>query len=768
MGVGFVNKSLTEATVVMKKLDTPKASLAEIEILVCFTALLLIFPTIFGSSRRWHTKFKMVLWAAYTLSSHLITYTLGLMTEGSTHNELFPVWAAFLMIFFGCSDSFSAYRLEDNEQWRNYAWQYLIKNFGLVTLVIVYASTSPMLLGVSYLLLMGQLKVGERALSLTTASVYGLQRTTKLIADYMSSEHKLYPHEPDPIQMKGYKYVVGGEEKRWVNGVEVIFKMWKALAKMEGPNDRKKLKERKAVAQMEALRYRKSLEITDEVITVEKVWACEGSLLSSTDGDKDCKLKDICLSFSLYKLLSLRFCSYSMPKEAHKKVRKLIQHMLEGENDYERAFRVTELELSFLYDLFYTNYGIIFYPGRLFLKLMELFLLIVGSLLTIGLSFLWYYKIRPQDEVQLATSGGLSIDLLMTSVILIVFICLEFLQLFFMATSEWAKVLLLCKYVRKKSWQLDKRIEKRIARLCRTQLWKPWARKLRQYSLLESYGYTPPRWLYNRFTAAYIDYIRDGQKQSVPAKLCLEVKKAVFDSLVSNFSESKNGEACSVGLKNGEASLKLNDEVNKLSWACCLETQTQVIFVWHIATSICEHEVPISESDFLVATSLSKYLAYLVAFSPRLLPDHPYDAEYVFNQIILESRNLLEGCNTGKERIRKLKEIGRTRNNTGRVLNQGARLGQQLLEELKDPKFIWKVLAKFWAELMVYVAPSDDAKAHAEHLATGGEFVTHLWALVSHAGVKRDTPVERPPSTDAEAGPIGCDIVHGRDDSVSQ
>ncbi|CAN6373331.1 unnamed protein product [Urochloa humidicola] len=47
----------------------------------------------------------------------------------------------------------------------------------------------------------------------------------------------------------------------------------------------------------------------------------------------------------------------------------------------------------------------------------------------------------------------------------------------------------------------------------------------------------------------------------------------------------------------------------------------------------------------------------------------------------------------------------------------------------------WKVLADFWTEMLLYLAPSDSVKEHIECLANGGEFLTHLWALLSHAGI---------------------------------
>jgi hypothetical protein len=52
----------------------------------------------------------------------------------------------------------------------------------------------------------------------------------------------------------------------------------------------------------------------------------------------------------------------------------------------------------------------------------------------------------------------------------------------------------------------------------------------------------------------------------------------------------------------------------------------------------------------------------------------------------------------------------------------------------------WEVLAEFWTELVLFLAPSDNVDIHAEMLGAGGEFMTQLWALLSHAGV-----LERPP-----------------------
>jgi hypothetical protein len=92
----------------------------------------------------------------------------------------------------------------------------------------------------------------------------------------------------------------------------------------------------------------------------------------------------------------------------------------------------------------------------------------------------------------------------------------------------------------------------------------------------------------------------------------------------------------------------------------------------------------------------------------------------------VEAAQLLPGDKY--EAMRSLPESSETS-----IFQKGVRLGKQL-EEMEEGTR-WKVLADFWAELMLYVVPSDNVKEHIEYLANGGEFITHLWALLTHAGI---------------------------------
>ncbi|KAF8031556.1 hypothetical protein BT93_D0696 [Corymbia citriodora subsp. variegata] len=656
------------------------------------------------------------------------------MRDTPMRNELFPVWAIFLMVGLGSADSMSAYSLEDNEQWKSYNWQLVIKSIWLFLLIDSYfRDRSKEMIATECLFVVLAIKYDERARALLAASQHSLERTSKVVADYMREQKigRASHGEVDLFSMTECTYLVRGEEERWVNTfvrAKRFIKrcLWKTEATPAPAPD-----------------YQMTLD-KEKLITIDKVWKCRGGLLSSA-GDPHNKLKDICLSFSLFKLLRLRYAGYSLPQEAYKKTWYLIrQGLLSQEDSYKRVFRVVEVELMFLFDFFYTKYSIMFQPGRLLVKLMEFTNVVMGIWAT--KSLLKDYK-RPNNNCQLATMpNGLSVNVLVTSVMIISFTIMELMQFIFMGFSEWAKVIWICKYVEEESWQNNAWIEWMIRAICGVRLLKPWERKLRQYSFLEQCFFKPCGLLNNESMAAYIDQTRDGQRQSKPIKLPKEVKQAVFHALKSN---------CDTKLKNGQVSLREKNVFEKLSWACQLETQTQVIIVWHIATSFCENQKPIRSgspgwTNFLVATTLSKYLAYLVAFAPRLLPDHPYVAEYVFDQAIIEARIFFKRCKKIEERINKIKHNGNSAHEESgssmheetlhkeSVITRGATLGNQLVNYIEDNETMWKILADFWVEQMLYVAPSDNAKAHIGHLARGGEFVTHLWALLSHAGFERD------------------------------
>lgn len=100
----------------------------------------------------------------------------------------------------------------------------------------------------------------------------------------------------------------------------------------------------------------------------------------------------------------------------------------------------------------------------------------------------------------------------------------------------------------------------------------------------------------------------------------------------------------------------------------------------------------------------------------------------MFDAVAVEAARFLRKAEDKHEAMKCLPESTGTS-----IFRKGVKLGRQL-EEMEDDKR-WKVLADFWAEMLLYVTPSDNVKEHIEFLANGGEFLTHLWALLTHAGI---------------------------------
>ena len=138
---------------------------------------------------------------------------------------------------------------------------------------------------------------------------------------------------------------------------------------------------------------------------------------------------------------------------------------------------------------------------------------------------------------------------------------------------------------------------------------------------------------------------------------------------------------------------------------------------------------------------------------PEMLPDPSYNAEQIFDTAVQQARDHLDGCRTQSSIIARLEEMeiaerpyvqesGTYDRAAGAtVIERAAVLWGQLRAAFGgDDARRWEMLAEFWTELVLFLAPSDNVDIHAEMLGAGGEFMTQLWALLSHAGV-----LERPP-----------------------
>lgn len=686
--MGLKNTTATFA----ESLGRTEARLVRVEILVLFSFLSWLLLELFGSYRRRfsHGFFRLLVWAVYTLSTVLAPYTIGLLQAGPFRDQTFVLWGTILLLIQVNSDSMSVYSIQDIGQRKRMLVQQVLQIFLVLWLILngsggnnSYSASIWMFW--SYSIILTIRKFGTLS---KTSKKGGLVEHCKVIADYMMVEHQL-AEEYNPSTLEGYSYIFQGEEE---------------LASLlpTTPEYRIGLK-----------------EVTDpKVITIDSVWRWIDSH-SFAHKESPGNIKETTLSFTLFKLLKRRFCGYRLSEAGLDKTLHLVLHgLLSEKGKYVGAFRVIEVELSFLYNFFYTRSETA--PLYWVFSAVVISTAIVWNSISGALSR-HYHRSNLEQRVH-----GTDVIRWITIVLLASLVFVHIAGIFISQT----RLALIGKI---DTWVKDEREKPRT----KTVTWSPdegrtWERKLGQYSLLLNFHYHPRNAL-SFLSLGLIEATRKGQKAGEKIRLADEV----IISVLSQFKDN-NGK-----LENGQSALARNQLGNQFSWTCTLPTHIHTILVWHIATTISGNEVssePPLNIDRLVAQSLSDYCAYLVAFIPDMLPGHGYDTQRIFDAVVMEARQRLAGCKSVSSRCEKL--MTGLHGVDGTILDMGAKLGRELMDMVPGEEQRWKVLADFWGELILFLAPSDNADIHAEMLAAGGEFMTHLWALLTHAGI-----LERPASS---------------------
>uniref|UniRef100_A0ACD6ACH3 Uncharacterized protein n=1 Tax=Avena sativa TaxID=4498 RepID=A0ACD6ACH3_AVESA len=237
-------------------------------------------------------------------------------------------------------------------------------------------------------------------------------------------------------------------------------------------------------------------------------------------------------------------------------------------------------------------------------------------------------------------------------------------------------------------------------------------------------------------------------------KVPTEVKAAIVSTLRSTRGDIRNDikSAQQLGIQVGDTFLQ----------ACNAKGTSDALLAWHVATSILEVRYPhptTSSSDHKsVATKLSCYCAYLVAYSPELLPDDDAWSSGMYKTTKKDASHVLGTAPTAMSmpemEYRQLVELLLGATSKHNVLKDGAKLGEQLVELMEGEEEAWKALAGFWSEAVLCVAPSDNLEGHAEAIARGGELITLLWALLAHLGVDRRPEATTTTTTTMDASGI--------------
>lgn len=508
------------------------------------------------------------------------------------------------------------------------------------------------------------------------------------------------------------------------------------------------------------------------LVTFDKVWHLDDMLAISRP-----QLKDVCLSFALFKVLRCRFSRYELSNAESMRTLNFFWSLLMKDGKHASVFGVVADELSFVQDYYFSSLPVSY--SKYWLPILS----VCNSLMSITYCLLatqfigkgllknnWKDKYNHQLRCafwcsqrhlisdKLHTQFGFFLfDDVPLLFLLALVVTAEVRYIASYIYSNWTKVALICHYINHASLQHSLRMQKWFGLVlkCRWELMKHWDERLGQSSVLVVHPRTTPLLLLRRLLC-----LPDLDRSvKVP-----EAVKACIIHTVRGYS-SYNGH----GLSNGRRSLSRSPVGERFAWACCSISNgtSDIILTWHIATCILEVRHPYQQGKEgcfrpgldhkITATHLSRYCAYLMVCSPDLLPDDDEWSRSLYEAVKKDASCALTGhttTSTGsalapeaeyKKVIQLLSDYSEHR-----VLKNGVILGRQLAELIEGEQTAWKVLAEFWSEMILYIAPSDNVRGHLEAIARGGELITLLWALLTHAGI-----VSRPASgSTAEAGSV--------------
>ncbi|CAD6257041.1 unnamed protein product [Miscanthus lutarioriparius] len=474
------------------------------------------------------------------------------------------------------------------------------------------------------------------------------------------------------------------------------------------------------------------------------------------------RLQDTCLGLALFKLLRRRMEGHAMVEACTEQARDLVRYGILEELGAERAFDVVEQELTFLDEyyqaiiplalpnpkLFAANFAfsilfILFYcvavllvtgNGHIFHVLASLF----RGLVALSADMVLQYRCFVHQASFLIAMVLSSSDLIITFLLTFTLFTVETYEFVQYLLSDWHLASVLCNYATKPALRKRPGVRKAV----KAALWiKKRSRpviKMHQFTLLKFHQLHPRRvWvLLSRLLKRRLVGLPDVAVTTEAKKAIVEVLKLVLDRAV----DGQGGQ-----FSNGREALE---------WACDeAGGAATVILVWHLATTLLEarddtEEHPLPPAGE-AAVTLSRYCAYLVAYEPGLLPDDQSWTEKAYRGIRAEIDGFFRGCLTTTKRRDRLMAAGFHRGGLGEstAMEKGVMLAKELERATVScssahagHERVWEMLLQLWAELLVFVAraPSGGVDAHALALANGGEFITHIWAILTHAGLRTD------------------------------
>ncbi|KAL6653121.1 hypothetical protein ACP70R_012046 [Stipagrostis hirtigluma subsp. patula] len=371
------------------------------------------------------------------------------------------------------------------------------------------------------------------------------------------------------------------------------------------------------------------------------------------------------------------------------------------------TFELIEMQLSLMYDIFYTKAAVIHTWYGCCIRAISL----VGTVIAF---FLFQFST--------GKDGYNRVDTAVTYTLVIGAFILEIASVLRAVGSTWT-----CATLNAGKWDWLHNLHVSVRRFVRIAQTRRWLGSTGQLNLLDSYTSSA-----GSLRSKVISFWRNGS-----SKMSIAIKKLVLEEILRMAKEC-NGNEDVMRSYRGQCALKQPDGCFKddtwslpdgflddLTWSTEMEFD-QSVLAWHLATEKFLSFPRSANEELLVEATraLSNYMMFLVVERPYMLPSPVRPTLYLKARQELLVRHWWFTENYTR--------INNDAEDTP-VLNPGAKLATELLckeSEMPEPVLL-QVVFGVWVEMLCYAAHHCSRESHARQLNNGGELITIVWLLTT-------------------------------------
>ncbi|KEH40110.1 DUF594 family protein [Medicago truncatula] len=688
-----------------------------LRLMVVFSLNIQFILILFGTKRKFWTCIwlRIILWSAYLFADWLATTSLGVLSNKEGENKgdsvepkhvIIALWGPLLLLHLGGQDTITAYSMEDNALWS----RRLVTYVGQVAVAILIFLRSWTNTGLNILaipiFIASFIKICERILVLWRASSQHFKES-------------LFP-DPDP----------GPNYARYMEGYN--------SASHEGYG-----------VDVECLIQSPS---TAAAAAVDHTHApSQGNIipLPQTDHDTYGPAVTVRNARRFLKISKLLFADLILNFQDVSESR---SSLLLGNG--KGGFEMMEIELGFMFDLFYTKASIVYSFFGCFLR----FVTLSCSIIVFCVFFFMEKNQYPR------------VDVLITNVLLLGAIVLEIFSVILMLFSDWTMLWLT-------TLQRNKVTSKVISLIQSVKCNKRWSCSIGQFNLMSfcllkarkkrhgklgkllrhkfglNWGKTFKKkaekcCVVQVITDVWLSYQK--YKHTITNTVTVEgdLKEIIFEHFVSKINVAIN---------------KRKDEFAKHITRICddrgnkaLEELKQQIKDKEKAKKKIEtirrsEEVLENGRSYREASKwLSEYMLYLLVMRPSMLPNGIgeisfQDTRAEVTEFVKDRHSIQDEKQVSEMLDRVCKYVDRVSpskvkgDRSKYVLFDAFKLAKNVMEikddEEWETKKMWKFITQVWVEMLAYAACHCQVIHHAQHLRHGGELLTHVWLLMAHFGI---------------------------------